>query len=430
MTSVWKWNLRQLGQEIWVPIALYAALGLATALGALVLKPFLPSGLALRVGAEAVATLLQILASSMLSVTTFSLSIMLAAFSSASSGATPRATALLKEDDVSRSVLATFVGVFIFSLTGLIGLQTGVYEEAGRLILFLVTLVVLGAVVVQLVRWIGHLAHFGRLGDTIDRLEEASAEALAERLANPYLGGHALGAAEAEAAANGAAIFPASSGYLQMIDLAKVNRLAEGAGLSLALAALPGSFLHPAAPLAHVLDGARIEPAMAQEIAACFVLSKSRTYAQDPRFGVLALAEVASRALSPAVNDPGTAIDILGRQFRVLAQWQDRAAPALSYPQIHVPGLRLGDLMTDAFAAIARDGAGLVEVQIRLQKMLLALVETAPETFGPSAARLSDRALALAQAALVLDDDKQVLRGLNAAVRAACAPPRPPAPST
>lgn len=418
MTSIWKWNLRQLGREIWVPIAAYAALGLATAPGALLLKPFVPAELVTSIGADSVATLLQILASSMLSVTTFSLSIMLAAFASAASGATPRATSLLKEDDVSRSVLATFVGVFIFSLAGLIGLQTGIYEDSGRLVLFVVTLVVLAAVIVQLVRWIGHLANFGRMSDTIDRLENAAADALAERLANPFLGGRELSVAGAEAAQTGHAIFPRVVGYLQMIDLAKLDTIAGKAGMRLAVAALPGSFVHPGAALAHVQTGPAPDDATARAIADCFVVARTRSYAQDPRFGILALAEVASRALSPAVNDPGTAIDILGRQFRVLTQWQDRAAPDVTYENLAIPALRLGDMMTDAFAAIARDGAGLIEVQIRLQKLLLGLALAAPEQFGPDALRMSERALALAEHALVLGDDIQVLRRLSADIRA------------
>ena len=43
----------------------------------------------------------------------------------------------------------------------------------------------------------------------------------------------------------------------------------------------------------------------AEAIAATFVIGGSRVFDQDPRFGLLVLSEIASRALSPAVNDPG-----------------------------------------------------------------------------------------------------------------------------
>jgi uncharacterized membrane protein len=40
---------------------------------------------------------------------------------------------------------------------------------------------------------------------------------------------------------------------------------------------------------------------------------RSRAYNQDVRFGIIVLSETAQRALSPAVNDPGTAIFIIDR---------------------------------------------------------------------------------------------------------------------
>ncbi len=57
------------------------------------------------------------------------------------------------------------------------------------MILFVVTLAVLAAVVFQLVRWIGHLADYGRLSDTIGRVEAAAAASLSPRMAQPFLGG-------------------------------------------------------------------------------------------------------------------------------------------------------------------------------------------------------------------------------------------------
>lgn len=418
MVSVWQWNLQQFTRRIWVPIAIYAGLGVATALVTLAVKPFLPATLPARIGADAVSTILQIMASSMLSVTTFSLSIMTGAFGAAASGATPRATELLKQDGVTQNVLATFTGAFLFSLSGLIGLQTGIYEEAGRLVLFVVTLVVLAAVIWQLVRWIGHLADFGRLADTIARVERAAASSLSDRMARPFLGGRRLSdTAEAEAM-RGQPVMPDGCGYLQMIDVAGLQQVASAAGVTLAIAALPGSFLHPAAPLLRILPPGRADAETEAALRRHFVIAPTRNFAQDPRFGILALTEIASRALSPAVNDPGTAIDILTRQMRLMALWQGRAEAPVDYPALLVPPLRLSDLMTDAFAAIARDGAGLIEVQIRLHKTLAGLADLDPAIFLAEARRLSARALAQAEAAPLLEEDKAVLRALAAEIAA------------
>lgn len=84
--------------------------------------------------AEAVDSILQIIANSMLAITVFSLSTMVAAYAKASAGATPRATELLLQDNTAQNALSTFIGAFLYSLVGIIALYMGVYGESGCLI--------------------------------------------------------------------------------------------------------------------------------------------------------------------------------------------------------------------------------------------------------------------------------------------------------
>ena len=135
------------------------------------------------VGSKSVDSILTMLASSMLAVTTFSLSTMVSAYSTAGSSATPRAAILLVEDSIAQRALATFIGVFLFSVVGLIALSTGIYGDSGRLVLFGVTIVMIVVIVVTLLRWIEQLSHLGRVAETIDRVERAARHALLERAA-------------------------------------------------------------------------------------------------------------------------------------------------------------------------------------------------------------------------------------------------------
>jgi uncharacterized membrane protein len=151
---------------------------------------------------------------------------------------------------------------------------------------------------------------------------------------------------------------------------------------------------------------------LAEEIRECLEIAPLRSYEQDPRFGILALSEIASRALSPAVNDPGTAIDVLSRHLRNLTQWRNSDDKPL-FDRLYLPGLSLDDLMGDAFGPIARDGAGIVEVQIRLQKTLLALVAIDSVMFAHAAKVQSQRALLLAQKALTLSEDIAKVQDLH-----------------
>lgn len=416
MTAQWQWVLARISRRLWFRASLFSLLGVVSALLALALKDYVPEYLANSVGAGAVDKILSILATSMLTVTTFSLSIMVAAYSSATSTVTPRATPLVMEDTTTQNALGTFIGSFLFSLVGIIALNTGAYDSKGRVLLFIVTLAVIVLIVIALLRWIDHLARLGRVGETSDRVERATRDALTARLRLPNLGGRRLAAPEAIPAA-ARRIYPERIGYVQHVDMPVLAELSEDEGSAIYLLAMPGSFIAPGEPLAAVVG---IDECEDNRLRATFSIGKRRSYQQDPRFGAAVLAEIASRALSPAVNDPGTAIDILGRGVRVLALWtQTEADPQgeVDCSRIHVPDLCLDDLFDDLFTPIARDGAPLIEVCIRLQKALLTLALLDPR-YRPDARRHSQLALKRAETALTLEEDKQRLRELSAEVLA------------
>ena len=77
--------------------SLFAIVAIITALLSILFKSMIPESVSVKVGAEAVDNILNILASSMLAVTTFSLSIMVTAYGSATTNVTPRATRLVVE---------------------------------------------------------------------------------------------------------------------------------------------------------------------------------------------------------------------------------------------------------------------------------------------------------------------------------------------
>ena len=148
-----------------------------------------------------------------------------------------------------------------------------------------------------------------------------------------------------------------------------------------------------------------------------FTVGDERSFDQDPRFGLSVLSEIASRALSTALNDPGTAIDVIGRAVRVLSVWsghaEDDGEAEVLYPRLRVRPVELDDLFDDIFTPIARDGAGVVEVHIRLQKALLILGRMEGESFRDNAVRHSRLALERAEAALAIEHDKAILRSLS-----------------
>ena len=106
-------------------------------------------------------------------------------------------------------------------------------------------------------------------------------------------------------------------------------------------------------------------------------LGDLRTFDQDPRFGLRVLGEVASKALSPGINDGGTAIDVITRIGRILSYYSDEAKPGgkVNLPNLHIAPIPSDALIEDGFGALARDGASVVEVQMALQEVLAGLMQ-------------------------------------------------------
>ncbi len=426
VTRKWQWVLKKIVSKIWVKASFYAVLGIASAFLALIEKPYLPADIGAKMGTDSVEAILSIIASSMLAVTIFSLGIVVSAFTGAASQITPRAAQLLMDDTSSQTTLATFLGAFLYSLVGIIALKAGIYGDSGRLVLFVVTVAVVIVIFITFIRWIEILSRFGRMGDTLSRIESAATAALDARILSPFLGGNPFRGNLPDGAHS---LRTSRIGYVQHIDIQKLSHIAEEQEVDLTLEALPGSFVHRASSLAFVFagkNGASLSPELEERITSAWSIGEARDFEQDPRFGLIVLAEVASRALSPAVNDPGTAIDILGRGVRILSRWTDHEPVDVLYPRLSVAALQLDDFFDDLFRPIARDGAKLVEVQIRLQKALLALAQVDQKTFLIAALRHSREALLRAEKSLSLEWEVEELARVAAEIDSLERNGRPP----
>lgn len=401
----------RLGRQVWVRAALFTAISIVVALAARFVGPLLPFSFSFDLAAGSVDELLQIIATAMLTVSTFSVTAMVTAFSSATTTATPRSTQLLIADPTSQNAVSTFVGAFAFSLVGIVALSTGYYESQGRTILFVATLVIIAIVVVTLLRWIAHLSTFGRMADVIDRVEKAATTSLEWHAARPTLGAQSATTPPAAAVP----VHADGVGYVTHVDVAGLDRLARQHQIDVHVRAVPGRIADARVPLA-LVDGP-VDADVAAGVRRAFRIENHRTYEQDPRFGVIALTEIGSRALSSATNDPGTAIEVIAALHRVFSR--AFAVPidsTVDFERVFVPAPRLIDLVDDAFRPLARDGAAVIEVQVRLQKCLASLAASSP-----------DRAPLFREAARAAFDrsrrelDRSDTRTLRAAVRQAWA---------
>lgn len=205
---------------------------------------------------------------------------------------------------------------------------------------------------------------------------------------------------------------------MRHVDVPRLQKIAEAAGGRIRVVRTPGRLADPTAPLARLDWGA--DPETEAAVRAAFTLGPERSFDQDPRFCLAVLTEIASRALSPGVNDPGTAIGVLAALQRLLAAWSiasREAAPTPERGSVEVPALEAEELFEDAFGPLHRDAAPILEVGLRLQKTLAALAVLDPQRYAKAAAASSALALEHAEQALALAADRDRIRAAAAAVR-------------
>jgi uncharacterized membrane protein len=104
---------------------------------------------------------------------------------------------------------------------------------------------------------------------------------------------------------------------------------------------------------------------------------------------------------------------------RVLSIWaEDAASEEPLYPEIWVPEVKVEDLFDDAFDPIARDGAAIPEVHIRLHKAFAVLGRIDDPRYAENALRHSALALARTEAAMAFEPDRERVRRAAALVGA------------
>ncbi|MGE0053833.1 MAG: DUF2254 domain-containing protein [Hyphomicrobium sp.] len=393
-----------LRHKLWFRPALASLFSVAIAAAALLLGNHFEGRFDLDISEESLVTLFGIFASSMLSVATFTVSAIVTAASSASTTSTPRAARFILSDSTAQTVLSAFIAAFIYSICGILALKAFHYGHAGRFILFIGLIAIVIFVLLSFINWVDHVMKLGRLSNTIERLHDAALSSLTPKTAGA-LGANTWDGAPSEDAA---AVFPDGFGYVVDLGLGNLQELACENDCQIYLFVRPGEHVETTAPIAYVMPADAKTPELASAINGCIVLGSTRESDSDVRFNILNLTETADRALSPAVNDPGTAVNILNVLVEVIEKWAklqaDEETHKIAFDRLHALPLTAREIVNDAFTPIARDGAGSVEIGVRLQKVLRALKRMGVDDLTQEADAMSKTALELSDAALIANE--------------------------
>ena len=171
-------------------------------------------------------------------------------------------------------------------------------------------------------------------------------------------------------------------GAIQAVDPDGLVEWARARGAELLLPHPVGDFVHTGEELVRVY-GDEFGDRAAEELEGMIALGDERTFDQDPAFAIRMMVDMANRALSPAVNDPTTAVQVLDHIGEVLGligrtdlERRTKPASAETPAAVVMVARRWEDFVTLALTEIREYGATSVQVMRRLRALLEELLET------------------------------------------------------
>jgi uncharacterized membrane protein len=274
--------------------------------------------------ADDARSLLIAIASTMVTVIALVLGLTVVALQLASTQFSPRLLRNFLRDLVNQLTLSSFVATFAYSTAGLytVGISAGERTTDYPRLAVSGALVLLFVSMIMLVFFVHHLAHSIQIDQVMEDVEKRTLHVVHESLA---AGDDTARRPETPPAA--IPLLATRSGYVQTFHLEGMVQVAAQHGASFAVVPMVGEHVIVRTPLAwawSTID--TTSPLSAQAAQALQVgldrgvrVGFERTAEQDVAFGVRQLADIASKALSPAINDPYTAVQAVDHLSVILA---------------------------------------------------------------------------------------------------------------
>jgi uncharacterized membrane protein len=327
-------------------------------------------------------TVLATLASSLLTAVVFICSSLLVAVQLASAALTPRIIGIVFRDPVTKFTLTVLVFTFTFSLAALLRIkdtvpllttQMAVYSCVICLGLFFYLIDHLG----KTLRPSGTLRAVARLGRRVIRSVYPRQSARASEAT-------AVEAAEVIDGKPTAAIPSERDGVVLAFDEPGLLGLAQRFDCVIEMVPQVGDHVAVGDPLFRIYRGGETLPA--QALCHSVAVGQERTLEQDPGFAFRIMVDIANKALSPAINDPTTAVLALDQIHHLLRMVGEQN---LDTGNVRDPAgwLRLiyrtpdwKDFVHLAVTEIRQFGAESIQIARRLRAMLENLIRTLPES--------------------------------------------------
>ena len=325
------------------------------------------------------------IAASIMTVVSIVFAILLMTLTLASMQFSPRIIVSFSRDRVTQWTLGIFLGTFLYCLAALPAARSLPYP-------FAPVATVLGAMVLALVCvglllfFIHHISQAISVNHIVDRIAEETEAMIDEIMPWPHLLNHHVKDAEPlRPNPSEVAVLSHDSGYIRFVDTRRLVALAKHYHVTIRVLRRVGHFVPAGIPLTMVSKGNRLPPEGTAELLAAFDFGPTRTLQQDVEFGVLQIVDVALKAISPAVNDPTTAINCIDQLSRILIRFASREPPDdLLYDppgivRASIEWMHFDRLLVSAFEQIRMYSRSDVAVSLRLLRAFNDIAASAPD---------------------------------------------------
>ncbi|MGO4603493.1 DUF2254 domain-containing protein [Terrabacter sp. 2YAF2] len=357
-------------------------------------------------------TLLIAISSTLATVIALVLGLTVVALQLASTQFSPRLLRNFLRDRTNQVVLSVFVATFTYSTAGLftVGVAAGQRVEDYPRLAVSFALVLLFVSLLMLVFFVHHLAHSIQIDEVMRSVERSTLRVIDEDL--PTQG---VSAEPAPSPPTWAVAVPAyQSGWVQTMRPEVLLPIARDHDLVVAVSTMVGEYVVEGAPLLWLWsqspsrDGPATDAAdFGEALPVAVRLGYERTAEQDAAFGVRQLADIAVKALSPAVNDPYTAIQALEHLGVLLADLvrrplgTQRLRDHSGRIRVVIPGRDLSYYLDLATGQIRRYGCA----EPRVDRALLRVLATT----GTFCHDPGDRRLIAGHVQLVVEDAERAV---------------------
>jgi len=230
--------------------------------------------------------------------------------------------------------------------------------------------------------FIHHISQSISVNHIVDRIARETERVIDDLMPHPRNGHYRPPHTPFEPAEKEFPILNEVPGYIRFIDTRRLLRFAQAQRLRVRVTRGVGQFVPAGVPLLMISRRSLLDREHAVEVTGAFDIGPMRTLQQDVEFGVIQIVDIALRAISPAVNDPSTAISCIDQLSRILIRYVGRFPPEERlYNPPHVlrvvlPWIDLEGLLDTAIEQIRAYAASDAAVSLRLLRLLQDVATT------------------------------------------------------